>query len=154
MGVETAPERFGLWVDDLERLARRARPSVTLEEAAARLAERFPRFPHAVVRHMAEHGTREEGGTRVWKFDPLHQTRSPQPFTVAQARAFWRRVACPVLYVEGEESELRLDEEDAAARLEALRARRIAVAGAGHHPHLEQPEAFAEVLRAFLDAAH
>jgi pimeloyl-ACP methyl ester carboxylesterase len=56
----------------------------------------------------------------------------------------------PVLYVEGAESPLRLDPEDQAERLATLRARRATVAGAGHHPHLEQPEAFARIVLDFL----
>jgi pimeloyl-ACP methyl ester carboxylesterase len=102
---------------------------------------------------MAEHGTRPEGDARVWKFDPLHQTLSPQPYSVAQARGFWRRVACPVLYVEGGESDLRLEPDDVAERLVALRARRTTVQGAGHHPHLERPEVLVGVLHDFLAGA-
>ena len=81
---------------------------MTLAEATRRLQERFPRFSAEVAQHMADWGTRQDQGARLWKFDPLHQTQSPQPYYVAQARAFWRRVACPVLYVEGRETPLRL----------------------------------------------
>jgi pimeloyl-ACP methyl ester carboxylesterase len=104
-------------------------------------------------RSRSEWGTRPDGDRRVWKFDPLHQTRSPQPASVAQARAFWRRVRCPVLYVERAESTLRLTGDDVAERLAALRAERTVIAGAGHHPHLEQPAALADVLIAFLERA-
>jgi pimeloyl-ACP methyl ester carboxylesterase len=149
---ESAPERFAAWIADLERAAGRTRAPQPLAAAAAALAERFPRFSPAVARHMAEHGTREEAGGRVWKFDPLHQTLSPQPYYVAQARAFWRRVACPVLYVEGAESPLRLDAVDTADRLDALGARQVTIEAAGHHPHLERPEALAAVLIEFLAA--
>ena len=102
-------DRFAAWIDDVERATGRPRPRLSLDDATARLAERFPRFSPEVARHMAEHGTRPDGDARVWKFDPLHQTRSPQPYSVAQARAFWRRIRCPTLYVEGGLSELRLD---------------------------------------------
>lgn len=150
---DAAPHRFAAWLADVERVAARARPGVTLDEATARLRERFPRWSGAVARHMAEHATRAAGARRTWKFDPLHQTTSPQPYYVAQARAFWRRVACPVLYVEGGESVLRLDEAETTARLAVLRARRVVMAGAGHHPHLERPAELAAVLVPFLRAA-
>jgi pimeloyl-ACP methyl ester carboxylesterase len=153
MGIETAPERFAAWIDDLERVRARPRARVTIEEAAARLRERFPRFSPEVARLMAEHGTRAEDGARVWKFDPLHQTRSPQPYSVAQARAFWLRITCPTLYVEGGASELRLDPADLAERLRVLRARRAVVADAAHHPHLERPAALATMLIEFLRSA-
>lgn len=149
----TAPDRYAWWVRDLERVAERERPVLSLDDAAARLRERFPRFSPALARHMAEHGTRAEGGLRTWKFDPLHQTMSPQPYYVAQARAFWARVACPVLYLEGADSPLRLQPDDVDDRLRTLGARRERIEGAGHHPHLEEPEATARALRAFLPAA-
>jgi pimeloyl-ACP methyl ester carboxylesterase len=75
---------------------------------------------------------------------------SPQPYYVAQARGFWRGIACPMLYVDGAESGLRLDAADLAARLAILRARHVRVDAAGHHPHIERPEAFADVVIRFL----
>jgi pimeloyl-ACP methyl ester carboxylesterase len=150
MPPESAPDRFADWIADLGRVEERGRKAPAPDDPAARLRERFPRFSPEVARHMADFGTRVEGGERVWKFDPLHQTRAPQPYYVAQAKAFYRRVACPVLYVDGAESGLRLDAADLAERLALLRARCATITGAGHHPHLEQPEALARVLLAFL----
>jgi pimeloyl-ACP methyl ester carboxylesterase len=52
------------------------------------------------------------------------------------------------------ESGLRLDAADLEARLAILRARHVTVDAAGHHPHVERPEAFADVVIRFLaDAA-
>ncbi len=154
MESAAGPERTATWIEDLERLPQRARRPVTLDRATARLVERFPRFSPAVARHMAMHGTRPMAtgapGTVEWKFDPLHQTTSPVPFSRARALASWRRVACPVLYIEGAQSGLRLAPDDRDERLAALRARRVAVPDAGHHPHLEQPEAFARLVVDFL----
>lgn len=148
--VEEAPERYAHWLADVARATSRRRGVFTLAAALARLAERYPRMSAEALALLAEHGTRAEGDGRVWKFDPLHQTRSPQPFYVAQARAFWQRVACPVLYVEGDESVLRLPDDELAARLTALRATRAVIRGSAHHPHLEQPAQLAEVLVEFL----
>jgi len=145
-----APARFAAWLDDLRRVEERGDRATTRAEAERRLAERSPRFTADVLRHMVEHGTRAVAGGRAWKFDPLHQTRAPQPFYVAQARAFWARIACPVLYVEGAETPFRLPDADRDARLAALRARRVTLPGVGHHPHLESPEAFAALLADFL----
>lgn len=149
-----APDRFARWLADLERVAARKRPLLTLAEATAKLCERFPRFSPEVARHMAEWGTvPDESGRRRWKFDPLHQTQAPLPTPVALARAFWARVSCPVLYVEGSESGLRLSEEDLGERLAALRAERVSIAGSGHHPHLERPAELAAVVGEFLSRA-
>ena len=138
------------WLYDLERVAARPQASVSPDVAVARMRERFPHFSEAVARHLVTHGLYRVGDEWRWKFDPLHQTRSPLPMPVACVRAFWPRVACPVLYVEGADSVLRLSEADIEERLTALRAERITIAAAGHHPHLEQPEAFAEAVTTFL----
>jgi pimeloyl-ACP methyl ester carboxylesterase len=150
---DAAPDHFRAWLGDLERAAQRQRRELGLEAIARRLRERFPGFSAEVARHMAQHGTRPHGAGRVWKFDPLHQTRSPQPYYVAQARAFWQRVACPVLYVEGGRTPLRLPPSDLEERLASLRAERLSIEGSGHHPHLERPEALAQVLVEFLQRA-
>jgi pimeloyl-ACP methyl ester carboxylesterase len=153
MSPADVPDRYVGWLADLEKTTARERPAVTLDEATARLRERFPRFPDVAVAHMARHGTRVEGGTRVWKFDPRHQTTGPTPYYVAQARAFWKRVACPVLYVAGAKSPYRLPAEDEGARVAALRAERVVLPDVAHHPHLEAPERLAAVLTEFLKRA-
>ena len=151
MDPEMAPERVIEWLHGLQRVARRPTQPLSLDVALDRFRARFPHFSETVARHMVEHGTRDAGDTRVWKFDPLHQTRAPIPVPVAQARAFWRRVRCPVLYVEGEGSFLRLSAADVSERITALRAQRVTISGAAHHPHHEQPEALAQTLLAFFD---
>ena len=150
---EPAPQRYEAWIRDLARRGERPRRTFTLDQATARLQQGTFRFSPGVARHMAEHGTRVANGGRQWKFDPLHKTTSPVPFSRARAAAFWRRVTCPVLYLEGGESPLRLEPTDREERLAILRARRATIAGAGHHPHLEQPQAFTGVVLEFLAAA-
>jgi pimeloyl-ACP methyl ester carboxylesterase len=147
---KAAPDRYVAWLADLDRVAVRPRLRTTLAEATARLRKRFPTFPDPVAAHMALHGTRAENGSRVWKFDPLHQTTAPTPYYVRQARPFWQRVACPVLYVAGTESPYQLPDDEQADRLRALRAERIELSGVAHHPHLEDPERLAKVLIEFL----
>lgn len=143
-----APVRYAHWLTDVARAAARPRPRFTLAAAVTRLRDRYPRMSEAALHLLAEHGTRPEGDARVWKFDPLHQTRSPQPYYTTQARAFWQRVACPVLYVAGDATWVQLP--DLEERLAALRATRAVIRGSAHHPHLEQPEALAAVLADFL----
>jgi pimeloyl-ACP methyl ester carboxylesterase len=145
------PARYAQWCAGLELVAARPRPTFTLAAAATRLRARYPRMGEEAIALLAAHGTRVVAGDqRAWVFDPLHQTRSPQPFYVAQARPFWQRIACPVLYVEGDESPLRYPEEELRDRLATLRAARVVIRGSAHHPHLEQPAQLAGALLAFL----
>lgn len=155
-----AAERHAHWIEELEaaarpRAPRAGREPLTLERATRRLAERFPLWPPEVARHMALHGTRPAGagaaaGERAWRFDPLHRTRSPQPYYVAQARSFWRRIACPVLYVEGTRSYISAAPIEIDARIGEIGAERATIEGAGHHPHLEYPAETARILVDFL----
>jgi pimeloyl-ACP methyl ester carboxylesterase len=142
------PERYATWIADVERTAARVRPAFSAADGLARMRERYPRMSETALALLYDHGTRAEGEGRVWKFDPLHQSRSPQPYYAAQGRAFWQRVTCPVLYVEGDESWVRLPDLD--ERLDILRAERATIRGSAHHPQLEQPEALVEVLLEFL----
>lgn len=149
---DAAPRRHAGWITDLERVARGERRPQTLDEAASKLRRFFP-LTSEISKHLARHGTRPvdgDGELVEWKWDPLHATRSPQPFYVAQARTFWARIACPVLYLEGSRSYLSADRFAIDDRLAALRAERVKIEGAAHHPHLEQPHATARVLLDFL----
>ena len=100
---------------------------------------------------MAEHGTRDVPGGLAWKFDPLHQTSGARPVLTGPsdgAVARDQRARCS--YIEGGDSALRLDATDKAERLAAMRARTAVVPGAGHHPHLERPEIFTDLVLDFL----
>jgi pimeloyl-ACP methyl ester carboxylesterase len=150
MDPETAPGRFAQWIADLERTRERARGRTLLDDAAHKLRERFPRFSQEAARHLALHGTVPDGRQRAWKFDPRHQTTSPQPYSARQAAAFWGAVRCPTLLIEGAESSLRLPPDEIERRCHALGAERVVLSDCGHHPHLERPHALTEVLVPFL----
>jgi len=150
MAPETAPARFAQWIADLERTRDRARGRTLLGDATRKLRERFPRFSEEAARHLALHGTVPDGAQRAWKFDPRHQTTSPQPYSARQAAAFWQAIRCPSLLVEGALSPLRLPPDEVDRRCRAIGAERVVLADCGHHPHLERPEALAGVLIPFL----
>lgn len=56
----------------------------------------------------------------------------------------WRSIRCPVLVVRGERGEL---DHEVAARMDPGA---VTIAGAGHDVHLDQPDALAEAVSAFL----
>ena len=92
-----------------------------------------------------------EKGKWVWKFDPLHRTASPQPFYTAQALEFFRRIACPVLIVDGKESR-QTRRTDKQQRYDAIQDHRLVTIGsAGHMVHQDNPGQLAEVVASFLD---
>ncbi|HME62949.1 MAG TPA: alpha/beta hydrolase, partial [Candidatus Binatia bacterium] len=90
-------------------------------------------------------------GKWIWKFDPLHRTAAPQPFYAAQALEFFRRIECPVLIVDGQESRQNR-RTDKQQRYDAIRDHRIArIACAGHMVHQDNPEELAKIVADFLE---
>jgi len=139
--------RAGLWIDGWRGARRAFRPMASLAAAAARLRKHDPLLGDALALRLAEHGTRVTDDGLVWKHDPLHLTQGPHPFRLDAAAQFWRRIACPVLVVDGAESTLNLSDADRAARRAELRdVRHVVLPGAGHMMQRHQPTALAALL--------
>ena len=151
MSPDTAPDRFRQWLKDMGRLARRPpRGMASIEEAMERLKGHHPHLTEDLARFLVEKGThRREDGRLLWKHDPMHRTRGPQPFYLTQVAAFWRQVACPVLFVTGTESPFHAF-NDAERRKCFAHGRGVDIQGAGHMIHRDAPERIAEEVIRFL----
>ncbi len=145
------PGRAAEWVAGVRRArSRGGRLYASVEAAARRIRQHDPLCPEEEARFLAERATRPVPGGVAFRHDPLHLTRGPYPFRLDQARAFWAEVRCPVLLVDGAESEP--PPEDMPSRVAAFRdARQMAIAGAGHmmmrHRPLQVAGAVADFLR-------
>lgn len=152
---DAAPERLLEHIRTVdEARAKTLRPLPSLAAAAERLRRAYPGLDGAWAERLAEKATRPatDGppGSRLWKHDPLHRTRSPLLFSEPQFAAFVRRVACPVLIVDGAASDIRFahDPERKSLYRNAVITR---IEGAGHMVQLDRPEALAEALLEFFD---
>ena len=151
---DDAPARIATWIDGVRaREARPPTPMEDLDEAVRRICEANPRVDPEFARQIAVYGTRRApGGGLLWAYDPLHLTRSPKPFYLAEARAAWRRLPRGVLIVAGAQSPFRHDDLD--ERLAAFDAPVYRVIDdAAHNVHHERPEALAALLAEHLSAA-
>jgi pimeloyl-ACP methyl ester carboxylesterase len=150
---EDLPRRAADWIHGVRRTrARGPRVFADLDACAARIREFDPLCPPETARFLAERGTREVEGGRVFKHDPLHATRGPYPFRVEQWMRYWRAVRCPVLLLDGEATEIA-PPPDAAARAACFRDVRAGVVPrAGHMMMRHEPAAVASALLAFLRA--
>ena len=154
VGIEfaDAPRKMAGWIGELhERGRKHFREYTRVEAGASQLQQTNPRLKKEFAIDLARAGMKQnDKGKWVWKFDPLHRTAAPQPFYTGQALEFFRRIACPVLIVDGEESR-QTHRTDKQERYDALRDRRLeTIHHAGHMVHQDNPARLAEVVASFL----
>jgi pimeloyl-ACP methyl ester carboxylesterase len=119
----------------------------SLDEAVRRLRKHDDRLDEALARRLAEVGTRKAEGGLVWKHDPLHNTLGPYAFRLEVATAYWKRITCSVLIVDGAESRLNLPaDERVRRRAHFANHRHLVVEGAGHMIPRHQPARVAELI--------
>ena len=148
LAPESMPRRVEEWIHGVRR-AREHGPKLyrSVEDAAARMRAHDPRCPPDEALFLAARGTARVDGGWAYRHDPLHLTRAPYSFRTDHAMAFWRNVRCPVLLLDGSESE-RVP-IDYPQRLACFGDRRHRVVeGAGHMMLRHRPE---EVARAVLE---
>lgn len=131
------------------------RPWASIEEMAERRGRNNPRLPPEWAFHLARHGARpaEAGDGWVWKADPMFGVGIPSEFNEAMLAAEIAAVACPVLVLTGTELDTwrELSGEELAQRVGWFPdARHVVVPGTGHYVHIEDPEAVADHVAAFL----
>ena len=154
---DDAPARYAQWLDAL-RSGASLRDYASLDEVAARLMKNNPRLTPERARFLAPHWSEPDGAGRLRiAGDPAHRIVNPVLYRWAEMAACWRRIAAPVLWLEGAATEA-LRWAGARAEVDARRAllrdcRAAVIADAGHMLHHDQPEAVAQNIETFL-AAH
>lgn len=142
--------RTASWIEAWRTARSKVKPMPSLADAAARLRRHDALLTEPLALRLAEAGTREVPGGLAWKHDPLHLTMGPYPFRRDHAARYWRRIACPVLVVDGAQSFMNLPEaERAARRAELANHRHVVLDSAGHMMQRHQPEALAHTLKTF-----
>jgi pimeloyl-ACP methyl ester carboxylesterase len=154
---EQAPERYARWLDELGRRSG-LRPYAHFAALAERLQKNNPRLTRARAEFLARHWGRElPDGQVQLRGDPAHKIVYPVLYRYEEARACWREVTAPVLWVDAAESKalerVGLDAAQVAERRAAFRnLRYVTLSNAGHMLHHDQPEQVARLLEDFLSA--
>ncbi|SDV49298.1 alpha/beta fold hydrolase [Chitinasiproducens palmae] len=151
-----APARLAEWLDQrAQPHAWRTYPS--FDALADRLLRDNPRLGAERARLLARQRGVRVGDIVTPRGDPAHRAHAGRPYRLDETLAVWGAVTAPVLLVEGRDSgtlrQLAGDVPEPAfrQRFEALRERRQQwIEDAGHMVHLDQPEAVAASIRAFL----
>ncbi len=152
-----APERYAKWLDQVRsgpgfnRYADRA-------ELAARLRRGNPRLTADQATFLAEHLGRENDDKQVVvAADPFHKLPNPVLYRLDDAKACWRRIVAPVLWVAARDSFIMKDyvgESGAAEyrdRIACFRnIRTVMLEDAGHNMHHDQPQQLARLVEEFF----
>lgn len=155
---EQSPERLARWLDGM-REAEGFRPYADLAEVAARLQRNSPRMRPERAAWLAPHWSiPQPDGSLVPAADPRHKWVNPVLYRIEEALACWQRITAPTLWMWGGDPEwMRRFAGDDETEWQRRRAafRRLSeckIDDSGHMMHLEQPEAFAARIEAFLAA--
>jgi len=125
----------------------------SVEAAVEYLASILTRAPRAMIEHSVKFGIRPgKNGSHTWKYDPS-LGGPPLPRAGRREWDLWEAAAsltCPTLLLHGQHSQVvTADMADRMSeRIPDFRA--IRVPDAGHALFTEQPELFAEHVKAFL----
>jgi pimeloyl-ACP methyl ester carboxylesterase len=154
---DEAPGRLLQWLDAVQQPAM-LRSYASAAEVAARLRQNNPLLPAAKADWLAPHWARPAADGR-WHIlaDAAHKRPSPLLYQVEEHLALWRQIRTPLLWAEGDQSDLsrwwgqRYPRSEFESRLAVVpQVQRLRLAPCGHMLHHDQPEALAEHLQAFL----
>jgi pimeloyl-ACP methyl ester carboxylesterase len=154
---ETAPKRMAQWLDEL-KTPQALRSYTSLDAVADRLRQNNPRLSAAFAAFLAPHWAERRADGR-WHIlgDPAHKRVNPTLYRVEEHLAAWQRIAAPVLWVEGADTDMtkwwgdRYPRSEFLERLAVVRdVTRAMLADCGHMLHHDQPTVLAQHLAAFL----
>lgn len=154
---QQAPKRYAQWLDELKQPAQ-LRPYDSVEAVAERLRKTNPRLPVDRAEWLAGHWSQQRDDGR-WEIlgDPAHKRSNPVLYQKAEVLECWKRIACPVMWVEGRHSDPgawwgdRYPRADFDARLAVVpQLERHLLESAGHMLHHDQPRELALRIERFL----
>jgi pimeloyl-ACP methyl ester carboxylesterase len=152
-----APERLAKWLDELKAPATLA-PYAGADAVAERLRKNNPRLVADKAAWLARRWAAPSADGRwALRADPAHKRSNPILHHVEDTLEVWKRIAAPLLWVEGDLTDLekwwgrRYTREEFHRRLQVVASvEKRLLTDAGHMLHHDQPEALARELDRFL----
>jgi YrbI family 3-deoxy-D-manno-octulosonate 8-phosphate phosphatase len=150
VSAEEAPLRLAKSIARRAARTRRApRAHEDREAAAARLCAANPSLSAEGARILVARGTKDVEGGVTWRADPRLRALSPMRITEEHVHAFLKRVSCPTLLIRARAG-YAFDMKMIAARAACIPRATVKEVTGGHHVHLDDPQAVAEVLTPFF----
>jgi pimeloyl-ACP methyl ester carboxylesterase len=158
--AEEAPERLRQWLDEL-KTPQQLKSYAGLDDVAARLIKNNPRLQPERAAWLAAHwAERRDDGRWHILGDPAHKRVNPMLYRKDHVLESWKRISAPTLWIEGDETDPdrwwghRYPRSEFDARIAHVRhLQRARLPACGHMLHLDQPQALATALEAFLNRA-
>ncbi len=160
-----APKRLLQWLDEL-KVPQALRSYDSLAGVAERLQKNNPLLPADKAAWLAPHWARQRNGAGEdaeargqWHIlgDPVHKRANPVLYRAEEHIAMWQQITAPVLWVEGDRTDMakwwgdRYPRAEFEARLAVVpQLQRALLSPCGHMLHHDQPEALAGHLARFL----
>ena len=150
-----APHRYAKWLDQA-RAGAALRCYADVGEFAQRLQRDNPRLTKVKAHFLARNFSRPLPDGRIgYAADPWHRVTNPVLYRFEEAKACWRTVTAPVLWVVARDSHLYREfagrADDYAARLASFSdLREEVLEDCGHMLHHDQPARLARSIEAFL----
>ncbi len=148
-----APRRLLQWLDELKAPAQ-LRDYDSVQAVAERLMKNNPLLPADKAAWLAPHWSRP-GADGRWQIlgDPAHKRVNPVLYQVDEVLASWRQIRAPLLWVEGDQTDVtqwwgkRYPRAEFETRLAVVpHVRRAMLSPCGHMLHHDQPDALARLL--------
>ena len=152
---EDAPSRYARWLDQIQK-GTGLRDYGSFDELADRLRTNNSRLTPERALFLAQHwGMAGENGRVALRADPAHKMINPVLYRLEEAKACWRGISAPVLWIEGEKSQnasaLRMSASDRDSRKASFsNLVERTIPESGHMVHHDQPELVAAIVEDFL----
>lgn len=155
---DEAPERYANWLDQL-RDTPSFRSYPDRSAFAARLQKENPRLSDEKARFLAQCMGEDDGAGGIHlAADPFHRWVNPTIYRAEEAKAIWRQVTAPVLWVTAADSAIfkqlfAIDAEEYRSRIACFRdVREVMLEDCGHNLHHDQPQQVAQLIEEFFSA--
>ena len=155
-----APQRLLQWLEEL-KTPQQLRDYANVEEVAARLIKNNPLLTADKAAWLAPHWAQPQPDGR-WHIlgDPTHKRVNPVLYQVEEILAAWRQITAPVLWAEGDQTDIakwwghRYPRTEFDSRLAVVpQVQRVLLSPCGHMLHHDQPQALAGHMARFLGGA-
>jgi pimeloyl-ACP methyl ester carboxylesterase len=156
-----APGRLAQWLDELAQ-PQVLRDYASADEVAQRLQTNNPLLAPDKAAWLAQHWAGPDAAGR-WRLraDAAHKRTNPVLYRVDEVLATWQRITAPVLWVEGDLTDVekwwghRYPRSEFHERLAAVTAPIVkhVLSPCGHMLHHDQPQPLAALVEAFIDRA-